>query len=154
MDNRREIGKRIREVRTRLGKSQADFGEVIGGLKKSAVSTYEAGDSMPTVEALSRIAEIGGVTLDWLITGKEEEAPAFPVVEDLYPHDGAVPLPNAIEKDLVRVVIEAVEEGLGDLHLELKPDKKAQLVITLCEMFQEEKQVDKPTILRLIKLAA
>jgi hypothetical protein len=32
-------------------------------------------------------------------------------------------------------VIEAVDEGLGDLHLELRPDKKVQLVITLCEMF-------------------
>jgi transcriptional regulator with XRE-family HTH domain len=153
MGNRREIGKRIREVRTRLGKSQADFGEVIGGLKKSAVSTYEAGDSMPTVEALSRIAEIGGVSLDWLISGKEKEIPGLPVVADLYRRDGAAS-PNAIEKDLIRLVIEAVEEGLGDLHLELRPDKKAQLVITLCEMFEEEKQVDKSTILRLIKLAA
>ena len=26
--------------------------------------------------------------------------------------------------------------------------------ITLCELFEEEKQVDKPTLLRLIKLAA
>jgi transcriptional regulator with XRE-family HTH domain len=154
MGNRREIGKRIREVRTRLGKSQADFGEVIGGLKKSAVSTYEAGDSMPTVEALSRIAEIGGVSLDWLISGKEKEIPGLPVVADLYRRGGSILSPNAIEKDLIRLVIEAVEEGLGDLHLEIKPNKKAQLVITLCEMFQEEKQVDKPTILRLIKLAA
>jgi hypothetical protein len=54
----------------------------------------------------------------------------------------------------VRLVIEAVEEGLGNLKRELNPDKKAQLVITLCEMFEEEKQVDKPTLLRLIRLAA
>jgi hypothetical protein len=51
-------------------------------------------------------------------------------------------------------VIEVAKEGLGELGRELKPDKKAQLVITLCEMFEEEKQVDKPTLLRLIKLAA
>ena len=63
------------------------------------------------------------------------------------------PQPGSLDKELVPVVIEAVEEGLGDLKLELKPDKKAQLVITLCEMLEEEKQVDKPTLLRLIKLA-
>lgn len=61
---------------------------------------------------------------------------------------------SLLDKELVRVVIEAVEEGLGDLQLELKPDKKAQLVITLCEMFEDEKKVDKPTLLRLIRLAA
>jgi hypothetical protein len=64
------------------------------------------------------------------------------------------PHAGSLDKELVRVVIEAVEEGLGDLKLELKPAKKTQFVTTLCEMFQEEKQVDKPTLLRLIKLAA
>lgn len=61
---------------------------------------------------------------------------------------------GSFDKELVRVVIEAVEEGLGELHLELQPDKKAELVIALCEMFQEEEQVDRKTVLRLIKLAA
>jgi hypothetical protein len=61
---------------------------------------------------------------------------------------------GSLDKELVRVVIEAVEEGLGGLKLELKPDKKAQFAVILCEMFEEEKQVDKPTLLRLIKLAA
>ena len=41
----------------------------------------------------------------------------------------------------------------GEQGQELKPDKNAQLVTTLCEMFGEEKQVDRPTLLRLIKLA-
>ena len=144
------MGLRIREIRKGLGKNQEEFGRVLGGTSKSAVSSYEAGDSAPSPETLATIAEIGGVTLDWLITGKGEATPPFSADEG----KGSALSASAIEKDLVRVVIEAVEEGLGDLHLELKPDKKAQLVITLCEMFQEEKQVDKPTILRLIRLAA
>jgi hypothetical protein len=53
------------------------------------------------------------------------------------------------------LVIETVEEGLGDLGLALTQDRhEGQLVITLYKMFEEGKQVDHTTLLRLIKLAA
>ncbi|WP_051361314.1 helix-turn-helix domain-containing protein [Desulfuromonas sp. TF] len=141
-DLREAVGERIREVREKAGLSMEALGSILGK-GKGAVFKYEKGQSDPETLTLARIAEIGDVSLDWLITGKERVRTQEPAR-----------LAEGLEKDLVRIVIEAVEEGLGDLHLELKPDKKAQLVITLCEMFEEEKQIDKPTILRLIKLAA
>jgi len=41
----------------------------------------------------------------------------------------------------------------GEQSLEFRLDKKAQLVIALGELSDEEKQVDKPPLLRLIRLA-
>lgn len=67
-----DIGKRIREVRKRKRPkfTQADLGEALG-VTASSVSSYESGEYSPTLESLVKIAEIGNVSLDWLITGKE-----------------------------------------------------------------------------------
>lgn len=69
--DKKAIGFRIRELRYRVLKTnQADLGEALGGLKKSMISAYETGDSSPSPETLAQIAELAGVTLDWLIAGK------------------------------------------------------------------------------------
>ncbi len=67
---------------------------------------------------------------------------------------GAGQAAQALDKDLLRLVIEAVELALDELKLKLKPDKKAELFITVYEMYQEDKPVDRKTLLRLVKLAA
>jgi len=73
MDNEKKsnIGERIREIRLRLGLNQTELGEKLGGLAISTISGYESGDRPPRADTLSCIANLGGVTLDWLITGKE-----------------------------------------------------------------------------------
>lgn len=111
-------------------------------ISPSTVHEYLKG-RVPPADFSARVCEHFNVSAEWFLKGEGDM------------HGGAAKgSAGGLDKELVRVVIEAVEEGLGDLKLELKPDKKAQLVITLCEMFEEEKQVDKPTLLRLIKLAA
>jgi transcriptional regulator with XRE-family HTH domain len=69
-----EIGRRIREVRRRLNMTQRKFGEILG-VVPSAVSAYEAGSKFPPPESLACIAEIGGVTFDWLLAGKNPPGP-------------------------------------------------------------------------------
>jgi transcriptional regulator with XRE-family HTH domain len=71
--NKRKIdqGNRIKEIREKLGLDQAAFGKIIGNKSRSAVCKYELGDADPPIDNLQAIAEIGGVTTDWLITGKE-----------------------------------------------------------------------------------
>jgi transcriptional regulator with XRE-family HTH domain len=69
MDLRQNIGLRIREIRRRLDYDQARFGQQIG-VKVQSVSSYEVGDSFPTIETLIKIAKLGNVSLDWLILGK------------------------------------------------------------------------------------
>ena len=60
------IGQRIRLIRG--NKTQTDFGKL---LQKSqdAISVYETGGVIPGIEQLAKIAEMGDVTLGWLIYG-------------------------------------------------------------------------------------
>jgi len=73
-----DIGKRILHIRTQILKikSQTTFGELVGGSKTTTVSGWERGISDPGAQLLKKMAEMGGVSLDWLLTGKEHQ-PSF-----------------------------------------------------------------------------
>lgn len=72
MATEKEIrGKRIRDIRNRLGLSQEQLGKRLGGITKGSISGYEAGDVNPTPEALIELARLGDVSLDWILTGVE-----------------------------------------------------------------------------------
>ena len=64
-------GKRVRDIRNRLGLSQEQLGKKLGGITKGSISGYESGDVNPTPEAIIELARIGDVSLDWLLTGHE-----------------------------------------------------------------------------------
>jgi len=74
------VGKRIREIRQRLGLTQAQFAQRLGVIKVS-VARYEAG-RVPRPKVLEEIARLGGVTVTALLQGPEEERAkrAFPSV--------------------------------------------------------------------------
>lgn len=69
-----KIGERIRGIREMLGLTQASMGALLF-VSPQAISTYEKGRSDPGAIALAKIAELGNVTIDWLITGKEPANP-------------------------------------------------------------------------------
>ena len=60
------LGGRIRMVRGKL--SQAEFGWYIGKHKDEVIQ-YEANADTPSLRILLQIAEMGDVTVDWLIYG-------------------------------------------------------------------------------------
>ena len=63
-----EIGARLRMVR---GKTrQADFAEALG-VALLTYQRYERGERMPSGEALTKAAELGQTTIDWILTGKD-----------------------------------------------------------------------------------
>ena len=69
MNNKNNLGNRIRSIRTKLGKSQEEFGKLFDPpAPKSAVSRWEHGGS-PNKKRLAKIAELGGVTVDELVSG-------------------------------------------------------------------------------------
>lgn len=69
MNNKNNLGNRIRSIRTKLGKSQEEFGKLFDPpAPKSAVSRWEHGGS-PNKKRLAKIAELGGVTVDELVNG-------------------------------------------------------------------------------------
>ena len=65
-------GKRISYIRKRvLGLSQAGFGKLLG-LSHDTVSAYERGIRGPSIDVLSKIAELGSCSVDWILSGKGE----------------------------------------------------------------------------------
>lgn len=69
-DFKRIVAENIIKVRTSLGLTQAQLGEALSYSDKS-VSKWERGESVPDVYVLKRIADLGGVTVDYLITKHE-----------------------------------------------------------------------------------
>jgi transcriptional regulator with XRE-family HTH domain len=57
-------------VLERLGIKQRTLAKELG-IAESVVSACLKGDRYPKVEHLAKIAEIGNVTIDWLVTGKD-----------------------------------------------------------------------------------
>ncbi len=75
------LGERIRHVREELLRlNQADFANKIGFSRLATISDYETNKRSPDIAALRKIAMLGGITLDWLLTGQGAasltEAPA------------------------------------------------------------------------------
>ena len=68
------IAKNITELRTAAGMTQIDLAESLNYSDK-AVSKWERGESVPDVSVLLRIAELFGVTLDYLVHEQEAVKP-------------------------------------------------------------------------------
>jgi transcriptional regulator with XRE-family HTH domain len=65
--------KRLRELRRQRNLSQQELGKIIG-LHYTNLGKYERGLASPSSERLRRIADALGVTADYLIEGKTDEA--------------------------------------------------------------------------------
>jgi transcriptional regulator with XRE-family HTH domain/ribosomal protein L40E len=63
------IGERIYLERKRLGLSQSDLAQKIM-VSTKAVSKWETGEAQPTLDNVARLAEVFGVTTDYLLSGK------------------------------------------------------------------------------------
>ena len=68
---KREIGSNIVACRKRLGLTQAGLADKMNYSDK-AVSKWERGESMPDVLTLMQLADILGVTVDYLLSGKDD----------------------------------------------------------------------------------
>ena len=60
-----DVGRRIRQIRRKLGLTQAQFGKRLS-VTKGSVARYEAG-SIPRLRVLNEIAKLAGVTSAWLL---------------------------------------------------------------------------------------
>lgn len=71
--DKKAIGSRIRAVRLRLGLSMEEFIERIdnkpGKGRSGTVNNWESGKNAPNKQRLKRIAELGGVSVEYLING-------------------------------------------------------------------------------------
>ena len=60
---------RLRQARDAKGWYQAEAGRR-AGINENTVSRYERGDRLPGISHLTRLAEVYGVSMDWLLMGE------------------------------------------------------------------------------------
>lgn len=68
--NKKAIGLRIKTIRKQNGLTMKEFGKLIGDAAQSLVTRWENGTSIPNNERIKKIAEIGNVSVSYLLYGK------------------------------------------------------------------------------------
>lgn len=71
--DQQRVAKKIREIRTDLGYSMAQFGELISNSPKTTVNNWERGINLPKEDKLKKIAILGKTTVEELLYGTPEE---------------------------------------------------------------------------------
>lgn len=94
------VGKRIARLRKDNGLKQEDLAEMLG-VSGQAVSKWENNQTCPDISLLPQLAKILGVTVDELLSGRQEIAPAVRVL----PEDRR----KSIEDMMLRIVVEAAD---------------------------------------------
>ncbi len=65
------LGERIRHIREGILKvNQASFADNLGFARVATISDYEKNKRSPDIATVRKIASIGNVTLEWLLTGR------------------------------------------------------------------------------------
>ncbi len=119
--NNLAVSDRLKQVRGK--KTKAAFARILG-INSPTYCRYEDG-RMPPAEILQKIAEYGGVTVKWLLTGKEEE-------KDLLDQPPIVPKtgrPCEIQEFLLAEVLREVEKFWGKYVPEL--EHRARVITAL-----------------------
>jgi transcriptional regulator with XRE-family HTH domain len=70
--NKERIGDRIRKLRVALNMTQAELAAKLN-LTDKAISKWESGEGDPNIDVLPDLAELLGVTTDYLLTGKKPQ---------------------------------------------------------------------------------
>lgn len=113
-----EFAKRLRAVRQRIGVAdRAEFASKLG-VPVSTYATWERGKNEPPATALAAYAWVFGVSLIWLVTGEGE------MFSSLQSNNVGTAL---LDRDVMQIAIEAVEEGLAGRPF--PADKKAKLIL-------------------------
>ncbi|TGG92500.1 XRE family transcriptional regulator [Natronospirillum operosum] len=135
------IGSRLKSVRKALDYTQKSMAEAVGS-KFRSWQQYEGGSRVPGSQVIAGLVE-QGINANWVLTG---HGPMY--LKDL----GSA----GFDETLMRVVIEAIEEAMEMLDLEITPaSKKADLILAIYEMYNETgAQPDAKKVIRLIKTAA
>ena len=91
---------------------------------RNAIYRWKNFKDKPTPDSLLKIAQYFGVSVEWLMTGKE------PLSENLVPHYEARLL-SPVEAELLHQTLKVVEETLKETHQQLLSDQKFRLIIQI-----------------------
>jgi transcriptional regulator with XRE-family HTH domain len=82
MTHKHEIGNRIKILRGQLGYTQEQIANALG-VSDGAISSYEQGDSSPSLKNIIKIAHLAHVSIDWLLTGQMMKNQRLPENEEI-----------------------------------------------------------------------
>ena len=132
------IGKRIAQLRKEKGLIQEELSQMME-VSAQAVSKWENDQTCPDIASLPKLAKILGVTVDELLSGKEENAPVARVLE---------PEARKELKDMMLRIV--VDETYGD---HVKVNIPMALVQVALEMGMELPQLSGNSALKNLDLA-
>lgn len=102
--DKKEVGRRIKQIRMNKGYTLEAFGKLFGA-RKGNVQQWENGVSLPNKDRLYNISKIAGITVNELLYGNIEKD-----VEELYQRLIKLPRGEFINL-MMRVSIEFESEG-------------------------------------------
>ena len=123
-----DISARIRQVRGK--KQKAKFADILG-IPRPNYYKYEDGRK-PPADVLQKIADYGGVTVKWLLTGEEEKKDVGkPPLPDQLPLSPEPDRPCEIQEFLLAEVLRVVEEYFEKYELPYPLKYRARLITAL-----------------------
>jgi transcriptional regulator with XRE-family HTH domain len=94
------LGERIKSLRKQKGYSQAELGKLVG-LSYAQIGRYETKGMQPSADALKKIADLLGVSPDYLLSGSAEDKA----------------IANLDDKDLIKQFKEVEQMEDGDKNI-------------------------------------
>jgi DNA-binding phage protein len=110
------------------------------GIAEANLRAYLSRGVKPGLDHLVAIADAGGVTLDWLASGRE-------------PMLAPQPLSVALDVDRLEQALHAVEEGLRNAGRALAPPQFAELVTEVYDLLRDP-ETDVAVLAKVVRIAA
>ena len=120
---------------------------------EGAVRKWLRGESEPNVTDLRAVCEQTGTSIEWLVTGRGMRDALASEVRDAAPQPYQALTREPLNGRLLEGILLAVQEELRNAGLELPLLKQSMLVVTLYELSQERREVDREAVARLVRLA-
>ncbi len=114
-----ETANRLYEYRKSMGLSQEELAAKIG-VSRQAVSKWERAEASPDTDNLIELSKVYGVTLDEMLRGKEDGAPAEPAEESAAESAADEPAQEDAPRDKVQI-------GLHGIHVRDKHGAKVDI---------------------------
>ena len=135
-----EFTDRLKEIIKISGLKRDGFAKN-GGISRTQLFRYLNGEQEPSTAFYRNIkSHHSWININWLISGEGKPDISFN---------------RGMNYDLLKEIIEGVEQSLNEEELDLLPDRKAKLITLLHEHFIEEKQkINRTTIKRFLRLVA
>ena len=120
------VGERIKKLRGDL--TQDGFAKIFG-VNQNTVSRWEKGQVLSDEGTLKKIADFGGVTVQWLLHGEEPLAAKYSIrTSEHAPEEYSAALTD-IETALLTEVVTVVHQVIAARRLKFTPAQTARLIV-------------------------